>query len=82
MLYSVPPPNVGTHRPIVRGLGAESAVELANSIPESDDYTTDSVILGRLSLSNMFNILNPMESAAYWSQPMVNWPSGYGPLKT
>ena len=35
-----------THRPIFRGLAAESVVESANSIPESVDYTTDSVIVG------------------------------------
>ena len=34
-----------TYRPIFRGLAAESAVEAADSIPESADYTTDSVIV-------------------------------------
>ena len=52
-----------THRPIFRGFLAESAVESSDSIPESADYTTDSVIVGRLPLSNMFTILNPLESA-------------------
>ena len=59
-----------TQRPIFRGFVVESAIEsadsipeLANSIPELADYTTDSVIVGRLPLSNMFNILNPLESA-------------------
>ena len=45
------------------GFAAESEVESANSIPESTDYTTDSVTVGRLPLSNMFNMLNPLESA-------------------
>ena len=35
-----------THRAIFRGFRAESAVESVNSIPESADYTTDSVIVG------------------------------------
>ena len=52
-----------THRPIFRGFVAESVAESADSIPESADYTTDSVIVGRLPLSNMLNILNPLESA-------------------
>ena len=41
----------------------ESVVKLADSAVESADSTTDSVIVGRLSLSNMFNILRPLESA-------------------
>ena len=45
-----------THRPIFRGVS-----ESADSIPELADYTTDSVIVGRLPLSNMFNIFNPLE---------------------
>ena len=49
--------------PIFRGFVAESAVESVDSIPEPADYTTDSVIVCRLPLSNMFNILSPLESA-------------------
>ena len=52
-----------THRPIFRGFAAESVVESASSIPESADCTNDSVIVGRLPLSNMFDILNLLESA-------------------
>ena len=52
-----------THRPIFRGFVAESVVELADPIPESADYTTNSVIVSRLPLSNMFNVLNSLESA-------------------
>ena len=52
-----------THKPIFRGFVAESAVELADSITELANYITDSVIIGRLPLSNMFDILNPPESA-------------------
>ena len=48
---------VHAHRPIFRGFLAELVVE---SIPESADYTTDSVIVRRLPLSNMFNIFNPL----------------------
>ena len=50
-----------THRPIFRGFLAELAVESADSIPESADYTTDSEIVGRLPLSNVSNIYNPLE---------------------
>ena len=49
------------HRPIFRGFVAESAVDSFDSIPESADYTTDSVIVGRLPLSYIFTILNPLE---------------------
>ena len=35
----------------------------ADSTAESADSATDSVIVGRLALSNVFNILNPLESA-------------------
>ena len=61
---------VHTHRPIFRGFVAESAVESAVSFPEMAYYTTDLVIVGRLPLSNMFNISNPLESA-YGSQPTI-----------
>ena len=54
-----------------------SVVELADSTAELADSSTDSVIVGRLSLSNMFNILRPLELA---DGPMVNLSSGYGPL--
>ena len=53
---------VCTHRPIFTGSSEESAVESANSTAEWADSTTDSVIVGRLALSNMFNILSPLES--------------------
>ena len=86
-LYTTDCLKAHSHRPIFRGFLAESAVESADSIKESADYTTDSVIVGRLPLSNMFNILNPLELAhSSWptigvdrSRPMANWPSGYGP---
>ena len=52
-----------THRPILRGIIAESAVESADSIPESVDSTTDFTIVGRLSISNMFNIFTPTQLA-------------------
>ena len=52
-----------TRRPILRGFEAESAVESSDSIPELADSTTDFTIVGRLSISNMFNILKPLESA-------------------
>ena len=52
-----------THRLIFRGLAEESAVESADSIQESSNYSTDSVIVGRLPKSNTFNIFNPLESA-------------------
>ena len=75
-MYLADPLKAHTHLPIFRGFVAESAVELADLISELADYTTDFVIVGRLPLSNMFNILNPLESADYWSRPMANWPSG------
>ena len=52
-----------THRLILRGFVADSAVESADSIPESADSTTDFTIVGRLSISNMFNISTPTQSA-------------------
>ena len=52
-----------THRLILRGFEAESVVELANSIQESADSTTDFTKVGRLSISNMFNILKRWKSA-------------------
>ena len=70
-----------THRPILRGFEAESAVESADSMPESADSTADFTIVSRLFISNMFNILKPLESANdYCSRPMANGPSGYGAL--
>ena len=64
-----------THRPIFRGFVVESAVESADSIPESANYTTNSVIVGRLPLSSMFDIVNPLELAD-GNRPTGNWPSG------
>ena len=74
-----------THRPILNGFAVESAVESADSIPESADSTTDFTVVGRLSLSNMFDmlLLQPVgrqESADFCRQPTANWSSGYGPL--
>ena len=54
-----------THRPTFTGSAAESVVESANSAAEAADNTTNSVIVGRLSLSNMFDILSPLESADF-----------------
>ena len=51
------------HRPIFKGIIAKSAVESADSILESADSTTDFTIVGRLSISNMFNISTPTQSA-------------------
>ena len=65
--------------PIFTGSAADLVVEWADSTAQSADYTTDSVIFGLLSLSNMFDVLNSLESTGYWSQPTGNWPSGYGP---
>ena len=50
-----------THRPILWGFEAESVVESAASLPESADSTTDFSIVGRLSISNMFDILKPLD---------------------
>ena len=52
-----------THRPIFRGVAAELVVESADSIPESADSTTDSVIVSRLPVLNIFNISTPIQSA-------------------
>ena len=50
-----------THRPILREL-QQNRQQNRPTIPnKSADYTTNSVIVGRLSLSNMFNILNTLE---------------------
>ena len=64
-----------THRPILKRFAAESAVESADSIPESADSTTDFTIAGRLSISNMFNILNILGSAKR-SRPTVGGGGG------
>ena len=48
-----------THMPIFRG----SAVESVDSALETADSTTDSVIVGRLAILNMFNILGLLELA-------------------
>ena len=81
------PPKAHTHTPILARSGLEAAVELANSITESVDSTTDSVIISRLSLLNMFNILNPLESGDgtgdYWSRPTANRGTiGVGSIQT
>ena len=52
-----------THWPIFTGSAAESVVELADSNPESVDFTTDFVIDGRLPVLNLFNISTPIQSA-------------------
>ena len=44
-----------THRPIFRGLAAQSVVESADSIPKSAYSTTDFEKVGRLSTLNMFS---------------------------
>ena len=83
-----------TQKPISRGFAAESAVESADSMPESADSmpefadsTTDFTKVGRLSLSNMFDMLLVLpvgrrESTDYCRRPTANWSSGYGPLVT
>ena len=48
----------------------ESAVETADSSPELADSTADFVIVGRLPVSNIFNIFTPIESANS-SQPTI-----------
>ena len=63
-------PKARTHRQIFRGLVAESALESADSSPESADSTTDSVIVGRLHVLNMFNISTLIESA---DLKLVKW---------
>ena len=52
-----------THTPILGGLALELALELADYNAESSDSTTGFTVVGRLSISNMFNILNQLESA-------------------
>ena len=42
---------------------ADSIAESADSIAESADSTTNSVIVSRLSVLNMFDIMKPLESA-------------------
>ena len=53
LLYN--PLKACTHTLILARSGQESAVESADS-------TTDSIIIGRHSILNMFNILNPLET--------------------
>ena len=52
-----------THMLILAGSELELAVESADSTTESAGCSTDSVIVGRLFVLNMFNILNPLELA-------------------
>ena len=52
-----------TYTLFVARSGLESSVESADSITEFADATTDSVMIGWLSILNLFNILNPPESA-------------------
>ena len=68
-----------THTPIFGGSAVKSAIESADSIGESADCTTNAVIVGQLSVSNMFNVLKPLE-VANRHRPTANWPSGYWPL--
>ena len=51
-----------THRPIFTESAEESAIESADSTAESANSPADSMIVIRLALSNMFAILNPLES--------------------
>ena len=55
--YSLLPLKARTHRPIFKRFATESVVESADSLPESADSTTDFTKVGRLPLSNMFDIL-------------------------
>ena len=57
------PRTLKTYTPILARLGPESVVKSVDSSTEAADSATDSVIVGRLSVSNIFNILNALESA-------------------
>ena len=59
-----------THRPIFTGSTAELVVESAVSNPESADSTTYFVIVGRLPVSNLFNISTLIQLADP-SQPTI-----------
>ena len=65
-----------TQSPIFRGFAAESA----DSISESADSTTDFSKVGRLSLSNMFDMLlvHPVGRRESADGKSKNWSSGYG----
>ena len=52
-----------THTHIFGGSVVKSATESANFMAESTDFTTDFVIVGQLSVLNMFDNLKPRESA-------------------
>ena len=52
------------------GLALESALELADSSPDLANSTNNFVIVGRLPISNMFNISTPIQSADS-SQPTI-----------
>ena len=53
-----------THRPIFTGSAEESAIKSADFTAQSADSMADFLIVGRLALSNMFNILNPLVPSA------------------
>ena len=52
-----------TPTPTLGGSVLESTLESADYNTDSADSTIDFTIVGRLSMSYMFNILNPLESA-------------------
>ena len=67
-----------THTLIFGGSVIKSAIESTDSIEESVGSTTNFVIVGRLSVLNMFNTLKPLESA-YGNRPtiaVVRWQIG------
>ena len=59
-----------TCTPTFAGLALESALELADSSPDLANSSNEFVIVGRLPISNMFNISTPIQSADS-SQPTI-----------
>ena len=68
-----------TQTPTFAGSALESALESADSSPESADSTNDFMRVGRLPVLNMFNIYTPIQSDNYCHRPTANRSSGYGP---
>ena len=65
-----------------QSIGSRIGGSIGRFIPELADYTTDSVIVGRLPLSNTSNFSSPLESAdGDWPTIAVGQPE-IGPVGT
>ena len=61
--YSLCCTKAHTHTLVLVRLGLQAAMESADSMTETADSTTNSVIVNQLPLLNMFDILSLLETA-------------------